>query len=327
MTQNTKWLLAAGLLVGLALSFMAYHYMQKTALLTGFEQLDAKMAAQNQRTNLAASASLRQVENYVCRNKNQKRDMEVLAESRQLMARTQAVVDSLHALRRVVLAVTGNAPSRPLLHPAAAGAVTDAMRKNSGMSRAKKLQQQLDQYVAYVHQWVPQAAPLTLPNRIQQKMLKGNNWFERYFFDDRPAASALAALTRLEAEMLRYRTDAMSDLAERVVHTDIFFDKIGAVAVPEAEVVAPGSTYRARLMGSAYSQIQIVGVSANGQAGTVAPGGFQGTVRFAVPAWRPGQPDTVWAKWQGEIKAVSCHGDTILHVAVPYLIVKPQPHE
>ena len=323
MTRRNQWLTAGLLLIGAGGVAAVAHSRQQAAMWMQFEQLDRSITRHNQEAGRQAANTIRGIGYEVCMNRNQVRDVAVLRQSELILTRTQAAVDSIQRVRRQLLAATDNPVGEALRHPNAAGAVAELLRNGT----VGRLQKQLDSYVGFIKEWVPNAVSPTQPLPRWQKSGRDNDWFGRFYFDNTSTAAALANLTRFEAILRQYESGALQRQAEKMGSSAVRFDKIGAVAVPEAEVAPPGSMYRASLLLASATGIYIQGVRANGQAGTVAPMGDRGLVSFQVPAWQPGQPDTVRAQWQGELIAGGCGRDTTWHLTVPYLIVKPQSHE
>jgi hypothetical protein len=141
-----------------------------------------------------------------------------------------------------------------------------------------------------------------------------------------PPPAALAILTHLEAQLRRYEAQALQTQAEKMGSNYDGFDRIAPLAVPAAETVAPSGIYEARLFLAQLGHRDRCNMemTANGQPLT-QPNGLGMQVQFAVPARRPGQPDTVRAHWRGTIRGLLLPADTVLQLAVPYLIVQPRP--
>ncbi|MDO7873902.1 hypothetical protein Q5H93_04090 [Hymenobacter sp. ASUV-10] len=322
MTKRNRWLTAGLLLIGAGGVAAVAHSRQQAAMWMQFEQLDRSITRRNQEAARQAANTVRQIRNAVCQNKNMARDMVILRQSELILTRTQIVIDSIQRVRQQLLAATDNLHGEELRHPDAAGAVAELLRNGT----AKRLQQQLDSYVTFIKDFVPDAASPTQPLPGWQKPGRNDNWFGRFYFENTSTAAALANLTRFEAMLRQYESDALQVLAAKVGSSWMVFDKIGAVAVPAAATVPPGAMYHAKLMlATAAHGIRFQSVRANGQEGTINQMTGQGFISFRVPAWQPGQPDTVRAQWQGELttKGQGCGSDTTWRLTVPYLIVKP----
>lgn len=324
MTTRTQWLAAGLLLTGITGAAAVAHRRQQAVIRTRFEQLNYHIARYNQVTARQVGSSVRQIGYYVCQNHNMVRDQEILRQSQQILLRTQATIDSIRTLRQQLLTATGNHATGALQHPDAAGAVAKWMQNGA----TKRLQKQLDEYVVFIKAWVPDAGSPTQARPDWKKLVRGSNWFGQFYFGHSSVAAALANLTRFEALLRQYERDALRLQSAKVGSTLVVFDKISVMAVPAAETVAPSTIYRAQLSLSAAAHgMRIRAVRANGQPGTIDEAQGRGLVSFTVPAWQPGQPDTVRAQWQGELVTQGCGRDTTWRLTVPYLIVKPRQHD
>lgn len=278
---------------------------QKAVAMERIMALEARLAANNQQGARAMTRTVYGINVAVAKNQNQARDVVVLKESQWILSRTTSIADTLHRFQQALRAAAHEAPAGTLHHPETAS--------QPAQITPQQLAWQLDRYTAFIRVYVPEAPPLT------QSVPEGTTWL---YVDHAPVAAALASLTRLEAQVRRQATDALSHQAQKVGSgCCMCFDKIGAIAVATSNTVAPGDTYRAQLFltqaASSYRPI----MRADGKAIAVPPNG-RGEVEIRVPPLRPGQPDTVRAQWKGSIRVKTALGDTTFQVIVPYFIVQ-----
>jgi hypothetical protein len=281
--------LFAGLLVA-AMAGAAWACYQaqarQVATLARISALESRLIISNEQREQVANGTLAGIERVICLRNNQPSDLLVLRSSERIRARTQSLLDTLRTLRR------------------------QAQPSNYGPAQTLRLAEQLDAYCISVKM------PLILnrPSAVQMlRALQG------------PPASRAAALTYIGLLLRRVEAAALTQEAMKASNNYDGFDVIRPLAVPAATTVAPGAEYHAQLLlawlGRATSCsmqpiAEVNGVSISARAGQPLP------VSFRISAAKPGQPDTVRAQWQGLVRLRRYLADTVLQVAVPYLVVK-----
>ena len=296
------------LLLAAALAGVSYAYARQRAvtgaLLEQFAPVDTALRIDNQRMAREATAILREIIRAVVANELQRKDVEVLHRAQLLTARTTALADSLRAWRTL-------APAEP-----AAGPLEEAP--------PAALAAQLNSYVAFVRRWVPDMELLTQPAVGSA----ASDWFKNTYFQNMPTHVQRTTLTRLEAQVRRAGAEALAVEARQVGSScHLCFWHYEAMAIPAADTVAPGETYRARLsltsrVNNPTATTQIA-MQANGRPLARDSATGYGLVRLPVPDQaRPGLPDTVAASWRGSIR-LRRHfiPDTVWHLRVPYSII------
>lgn len=288
------------LVTGLGAAGLLYHreQVQQAVLLHEITVVDAALVANNQQAARYNAATVRAIAKEVCRNYNRASDVAVLNQSQQILSRTQTLTDTLRALRRQ-LQTTGRAIALP------------------------ELVRHLDRYSDFIRDYVPGTRYLTRPFPGPPDP----DWLARLYFNKVPPEAAWATLTKLEALIRRSEADALSQQAQKVGSCCMCFTRIGALAVPTSETVAPGGEYQARLfLAEAISlHWSTMQMTADGRAASMDAEAPLGHVAFTVPPAGPGQPDTVRAQWHGIVRVRMCPTDTVFQVDVPYFIVKPKP--
>ena len=288
--QQVGWLLAVTLL-GVA-GYACYRgQARQAAALARIVALDNQLTANNQSGIKAMHNTVLSIEEAVSKNHNPAADVAVLRQAQAIERRTRSVLDTLHRLRQQWRAGTA--------HVAIA-----------------QLTRQVDEYITYIHAFVPDAVLLTQPTR--QAAVTG--WLGEFYLAAEPTPAALAQLTKLEAQVGQVAAGALAQQAQKVGY-NCGFTKIGAFAVPTSETVAPGALYEAQLMLMKAASSLRPTMSADERTLPLDPAG-QGLVRRRVPRLRPGQPDTVRAQWHGLVRLRGRTADTVLAVTVPYFIVK-----
>lgn len=285
---------AAGLVAGQA---VLVGRPQRAATLGRLVALNSCLVANNQQRARTAAATLRAIRYQVAENINQPADLATLRAAQRIQTRTLALTDTLYQLRQ----------HWPPADPQAA---------------LLRLEAQLQHYSDALREFVPNAALLDQPSEA----LFHEDWLNQASLPTASQPIVAAAFTRLEAKVRYLNAEALQSQAEKVSSKYDGFDIISAYAVPTSEVVAPGAEYEAQLLLAAPSSrghLLTIAANLNGKAVATKPFDRKYSVAFRVPAARPGQPDTVRARWQGQVRCWYEMADTALTVTVPYLIVKP----
>ena len=294
----SRWLLLLGLAGGLAAGGYAYRRGQASQAnrLACIEAVAAQLAANNAQCAEANAAMMRTITYYACRNRTQAADVAVLAQAQTIRGRTQTLLDTLNLVRQQLRS----------------GA--------AGLGWPGSLGRQAKRYAAFIRRYFPAKTPFAPTLTITA----AQGSFEQLLAGKLPLPVALAGLTQLEVQLRRAETRALQTQAEKVGSNYDGFDKLVPLAVPTTDTVLPGGVYQAQLLlaQSSHWDFCNMDMTANGVPLTQRNSlGMQ--VEFAVPARRPGQPDTVRAQWHGTIRGPQFPGDTVLQLAVPYLIVSP----
>lgn len=293
--SRTERLLIGLLIVALAGAGWAYYWAQvrQAATLARLAALETCLTASNKQRAQVASRSFSGIKLSVARNHNQASDRWVLRQAQRIQLNTQLLTDTLRQLQQ---------------HWQIAGNVVALSR----------LSVRVRQYVDSLEVF---ETGNYLANSTEAEQTKKH--LRKLDWEQVSALAVPTALVRLEAQVRQVAADALDKQAVKVGSGCGFcFDRIGAYAVPTAEVVAPGELYEARLMLSASASSLRPTMYANGQEIPLDYQTYQGLVSFRVPPARAHQPDTLRAQWHGQARYRNGITDTLLEIDVPYYISK-----
>ncbi|RTQ52523.1 hypothetical protein EJV47_05790 [Hymenobacter gummosus] len=280
--------------------------------------LDKELMLLNEQQAQSHRGMVRHLEIEVAKNRNQAKDIAVLEHGKTVRAQTQRLVDYLRDVRRQ-LVPAGELPTPEQLADRRAAAQILLTQ-----GRADSLQRRLDRYVDFLTAGLGSDPRLLDQFSFRARRAHGGDQaagasFGKYYFADASRAAALVELARQESEVLRLEAALLDKLSQQVGSIVDVFDKIGAFASAESNVVGEGETYRAELFLTASASGARPLMSLNGQPLAVGPDG-KGRVAFTVPRLPPDQRRQT-AYWDGTI-SVRYHGrDTTFRVRVPYTIV------
>ena len=278
-------LLGAGAWVGLR------YYHQQSQLQMQLAELTAVLNTENEKIAHNAEYFAKGIEANVASSRNQPADVAVLRRAEEVLRKTKQLTDTLRAAGNRLRLSTGNAVAPlPLRRPQAlAGAAHQAIR----------------QHVAACLDTLYRLAPTTTAR------LAGP-----VFTEDTPVVEALADLSQLESRALAYQIQALNRLAGMVSNTTLN-PHLQVAATAESNTVAPGGTYRARLLVlvSLTPAQAPLSMTCNGRPIPVGPAGT-GVVRFRAPT-HPGP-----ATWTGTIRLNQNGRDSTFQVTVPYRVAR-----
>lgn len=287
------------LLIGVVSWAALRHYAQQDQLHQQLEQLTAVLTAENNLASRITDDAIKYMEEAAARDRNRPADMALVHRAQALQTRAKQLIETLRTTGDHLRHATGNTAAPPLQHlgtSIGAGLSHDAPQRQA-------LERQLAAYTDTLQRFGlldAKTAPLLVPA----------------LEPDTPVIEALADLTRLESELLARHTYALQRISDKVGARRWLTQPL-AIATAESNVVAPGSTYRARLgVANYFSANELrMQMTCNGSPVPLTPAGT-GLVRFHAPT-RPGP-----ATWSGTIRVSSNGRDSTFRVTVPYRVAR-----
>lgn len=298
-----------------------------SAILLKFKFIDDSLTDVNAKTDKAADGTIEGIKAAVAKNRNQASDMAVLKTSEDIREKTKAMVAYLQEVRDKLVTATENSKGKnDYKNMSAEDKVAITMLGGNRNGLAYPMQKQLNDYSEYIKQYVPEALPLALDAKNDERIAKSSEQKSKNFaelnFENTPLVAALAVLSQKETEVLKYQSDALQAQANKVGAKTLVFDKLGAFASAESNTVAAGTKYKADLFLTASASNLRPTMTYNGSPLSVGPDGH-GKVEFTA---RPGSFDAsgnAKASWTGTIALKGSGRDTTFRVTVPYTITKP----
>ncbi|MFD2785868.1 type IX secretion system motor protein PorM/GldM [Hymenobacter rubripertinctus] len=296
-----------------------------SAILLKFKFLDDSLSSINGKVSKANDGTVKGIKAQVDKNHNLPKDMAVLKQSEEVRVRTKEMIAYLAGVREQLLTKTENKGKNEFKNMSAEDKVAELMLGASKNGEGYKMKGELNKYSEYIKGIIPGVSPLALDANqdpmVVDKEQKSKN-FAQLNFENTPVVAALAILSQKEAEVLKYESDALSMLSQKVGGEIIVFDKIGAFASAESNTVAAGTKYKAELFLTASATGLNPSMTLNGSPLSVGPDG-KGKIEFTA---RPGSFDkdgNAKASWTGTIRFKQNGRDTTFKVTVPYTVSKP----
>ncbi|MCS6824514.1 MAG: gliding motility protein GldM [Cytophagaceae bacterium] len=149
--------------------------------------------------------------------------------------------------------------------------------------------------------------------------------FAQLNFGQTPMVAAMAVLSNLESEVLRYETTALEELAQEIGASDLKFDQVVAMVRPYSKVVASGTKYEADMFLAASSSAITPTMTCRGQAIKVDPKTKIGKVEFKATIGGSFDPkmNAYKNQWEGKISFKFKGKDTTFTVKEEYYVAKP----
>jgi gliding motility-associated protein GldM len=297
-----------------------------SAILLKFKFLDDSLLNINEKVSLANDGQIKSIQAQVTKNQNQKQDLAVLEQGKDVREHTKAMITYLRDVRDKLVAKTENTKGTgEYKNMSAEDKVAELMLGGAKNGAAYPLKDELNKYSTYIKQFVPEAEPLALDAKddkgVTEKEQKSKN-FAELNFENTPLVAALAVLSQKEAEVLKYEADALSKLAEKVGAKTIVFDKIGAFAAAESNTVAAGTKYKAELFLTASASSITPVMTLNGSPLKVGPDG-KGKIEFTATPGAFDASGNAKKTWSGTVRIRNNGRDTTFKVTVPYVVTKP----
>jgi len=301
-----------------------------SAILLKFQYLDDSLMTVNNKTVGDNTNTIKGISQAVAKAGNRPNDQKVVNSANEVRTRTAELISYMNGLRDLLVKESGGPGEDGERYKNAAEeeAINRAMiggpNKNG---KAYELQKKLNDYAGFLKQFNSNMpAKLALTGKEDPIASKDPNQKNKDFaelnFESTPLVAALAVLAQKEAEVLKYESDILKDLAGRVGADQIKFDKILGTATAESNIVAAGTKYRAEMFLTAFSSNLTPKMSSS--AGPVRIVNGRGQIEFTASAGGPKNKDGLIEKnWTGRITLNNNGRDTTFTVSQKYMVVEP----
>ena len=159
---------------------------------------------------------------------------------------------------------------------------------------------------------------LAIPNKYnelyQNDPVQRDKDFANANFGQTPVVAALAVLTQKQTEILRYEQEVLKKLGAGDLSNDLKFDQVVAMASADANTVARGTDYTAKMFLSATTSKADLKMTVNGSPISVK----DGVGEVVIPATARGDQ-----AWKGEISLKVKGKDTTFTFEKEYTVVEP----
>jgi type II secretory pathway pseudopilin PulG len=301
------WIIGLALL---ALGSLGYwqQWQQQQRIYTSLHLLDAALQAANERAQADAEDVLHNIQEALRRNQNQPQDMLVLHQTESVCQRADSAVKLIQRLR-----------SGLLKNEALESQADDSSTQNAS-EKVTATNEQADKGVSSFIAYVQQLSPISEELAHRHHIPIDRSHSRSFFYQSQPSLpEAMALLTQKEAVIREYELMALAIQNQKIgCGLNIIFDKVGAFASAESNVVSAGDTYKAELFLASSSAKLALRMTVNGKPIVVGPDGH-GRVEFNVPD-DAGKAHATQAYWTGTIRTLVNGRDSTFKVRVAYTI-------
>lgn len=300
-----------------------------SAILLKFRTLDEALMGANSKTANSTKAQIEDMEKKAAETKLPK-DLARVETGKQVQVKADELVTYINSLRTDIIKRSGGFGEDGVTYanPSAEDAVAMEMigaGNNKNPGKAKELKKRLDDYVAYIKQYAPTAAPLALDAKEDPIARKDehqkNKDFAELNFGNTPMVAALAVLAEKENAVRRYESEALGMISGQLGKEIIKFDKISTAVSAESKVVAAGTKYKAEMYLTASSSQLTPVMTARGQRLQIKDG--KGQVEFTAQAGAYDKEGNSKQTWEGVITIKRDGKDSTFTVKQEYVVAKP----
>jgi len=146
--------------------------------------------------------------------------------------------------------------------------------------------------------------PIFVDQKTQKEKIEGSKrkTFAVLNFDHTPMIAALAFLTEKQAKIAQYEGEVLAKLKNAVGASDFKFDKLDVMANADANTVAAGTKYKARIFLTASSDKMQPIISARGKKLKVMGGIGEITFTAGLPKGKPNKDGLYAASYMAKIE-------------------------
>lgn len=300
-----------------------------SAILLKFKFLDDSLSTINDKVEKANEGAVKGIQAQVEKNRNLPKDVAVLKQGEEVREKTKQVIAYLQGVRDKLLVATDNGKAgkgkNEYKNMSMEDKVAIAMLGPSKNGLGYEMKNKLNEYSSFIKAHVPAAEPLARDAKedpgVTEPSQKSKN-FAELNFENTPLVAALAVLSQKEAEVLKYESDALTELSRKVGAETIIFDKISAFASAESNTVAAGTKYKAELFLTASASGMRPVMTLNGSPLQVGPDG-KGKIEFTATPGGFNADGVAKKSWSGTVRIRNNGRDTTFKVTVPYMVTKP----
>ncbi len=300
-----------------------------SAIMEKFKFLDDSLKRANDLTNGNNHAVYLSIENAVKERGSGKNDVEILDKAKKVRVEAAKIKQYIDSLRKEIVEATGGYENPNDQNSMYKGAKEENLIEELmiGKKRGLELKKEINQFcsdlrnITRKRDYVDIALDAKDDPRISSSSDQKAKDFSELNFAQTPMVAAMAVLSNMESEVLKYEAAALNDLSSAVDASRFKFDQIEATYRAESNTVVAGTKYRAEVfLGASSSTLNPI-ITANGQMLKVDKMG-KGIVEMTAQGG--GYIDGIAKrKWQGKITIKQNGKDTTFIINGEYKVAKP----
>ncbi|MDX2188875.1 MAG: gliding motility protein GldM [Bacteroidota bacterium] len=270
---------------------------------------------------------------------NKASDVEVLKQAEEVVKEAESIKKYIDKVREDIIQVTGGLEEDGAWKGAKEETAVEVFMigpEGSKKGKAYDLQKQINGFCAYLNNLKlregegPNAKirvfkNIALDAKDDDRIKKGeqkNKDFAALNFGQTPMCASMAVMSTIEAEVLKYESDALNLLAAKLGAEQIKFDQVFAMYRADSRVVAAGVKYNAELFISASSSTIKPKINVDGRQLQVDKDG-RGKLEFVATGGNYDKDGLAKKTWNGKISFKNKGKDTTFTVKGEYVVAKP----
>lgn len=301
-----------------------------SAILLKFQFIDASLKTVNDKTNSDNKGVLNGIRSKVEEGAKTSRDLQVVKDADAVRTQTAEMVTYLRGLREALEKEAGGSDpetggyKNPENNERVNMLMIGGPKKNG---KGYELERKLNEYAAFLRKYNPNSPDKLARSgkediRVQKNKGQRQKDFAELNFEETPIVAALATLSQIESEVLKYEAETLSQLAQKVGADIIKFENIFAQASAESKTVAAGTKYKAEMFLAATSESISPSMTVDGRPIKVQNG--RGIIEFTASAGNYDAEGNAKKSWKGTIRFRQASGrDTTFQVTQDYVVAKP----
>jgi gliding motility-associated protein GldM len=301
-----------------------------SSVMEKFRLLDDNMQFTNAKMDQNTQLLGLSIEKNVSQLGNKASDVALLEKSKLVRSEAESVRKYINQLREQIVKETGGFedekdPKSMYKGAKDEGKIEDLM---IGAKKATELQKSVNGFCAKLRQITGQQVFSNLAldpiddTRIPKSSDQKHKTFAEYNFAATPMVAAMAVLSNIESDVIKYELQALEDINKQIGGYIITVDQIKPMYRANANTVVAGTKYTAELFLGATSSTAKPMIVANGQNLSVNGDGI-GKLEFLASGGGYNEFGLAKKKWTGKITFKNRGKDTTFAVDGEYNVIKP----
>jgi gliding motility-associated protein GldM len=302
-----------------------------SAIMEKFKFLDDSLKLANTAADAGNDKFERNIEKVVTENGNKPKDVAVLKQAQAVRKEAMEIKKYIDDVRQMLIDTTGgyeDGDKTKMYKGAKEETLVEVVMIGSEGSKKGKgyeLQKEINAFCADLSKVTGDKYPNLALDAKEDRRVTSEEQKRKDFaelnFGQTPMVAAMAVLSNMEAEVLKYESEALGKLASEIGADEIKFDEIYAMYKADSRVVAAGTKYHAELFLTASSSTLKPTVKVNGSEIKVE--GHAGIYEITAQPGNYDKDGNSKRTFKGEVTIKNKGKDTTFTIDGEYIVAKP----
>ena len=304
-----------------------------SAIMEKFKFLDDSLVEANTGAEAGAEKSLASIKKTAADAGNRDVDKSFVSQAEKIREHSAGIKKYIDDVRQQMIEKTGGLedpqdPKSMFAGAKAEGEIEDLMFAGGANSKANQLKNRVNEWCKELakitgdseSEYPPLALDGAQDKRITNKDQKKKSYAELNFTAT-PMVAAMAMMSELKSNVLKYETKALNKIAQQMGAVDLKFDKVEAFASAESRIVAAGAKYKADIFLTASSSALTPTVKVNGR--DIKVEGGKGKYEVTAQAGSYDANNLSKQSYTAEVTVKFNGRDTTFKQKIEYQVAKP----